>query len=226
MMLSRQLASLWSRAKGKLKPASVEAPQYWNNKYSTDEFIYTKTANRFVVELCSELAPGKAIDLAGGEGRNTVWLAEQGWQVENVDISSVGLSKCAAFASERGVSTRVTTLCASGSDFKSTLAPVDLGIVPYLQVPERLLNASLANLISQIKPGGQLVGVWHARENLEGGFGGPQNPDVLPSVSSMKEFCESMPLEVEVCELREGQVQTKEGLKPSITLVLKAQVRR
>jgi hypothetical protein len=40
----------------------------------------------------------------------------------------------------------------------------------------------------------------------------------------MKEFCESMPLDVEVCELREGQVQTKEGLKPSITLILKARV--
>jgi SAM-dependent methyltransferase len=172
------------------------------------------------------LTPSKAIDLAGGEGRNTVWLAEQGWQVENVDISSVGLAKCEAFASERGVAQRVTTLCASGADFKSTLAPVDLGIVPYLQVPAALLNASLANLIAQIKPGGHLVGVWHARENLEGGFGGPQNPDVLPSVASMKEFCESMPLEVEVCELREGQVQTKEGLKPSITLILKAQVRR
>ena len=224
-MLFRQLASLWSRAKGKLKPATVVAPNYWDAKYSTDEFIYTKTANRFVVELCSNLTPGKAIDLAGGEGRHTIWLAEQGWHVENIDISSVGLTKCQAFASERGVSQRVTTLCASGVDFKSTLAPVDLGIVPYLQVPEALLNASLANLISQIKPGGHLIGVWHARENLNGGFGGPQNPDVLPSVASMKEFCESMPIEVEVCELREGQVQTKDGLKPSITLILKAQVR-
>ena len=223
-MLFRQLTWLWSRAKGKLKPAAVVAPSYWDAKYSTDEFIYTTTANRFVIELCSELAPGKAIDLAGGEGRNTVWLAEQGWQVENVDISSVGLAKCEGFAAERGVSQRVTTLCASGADFKSTLSPVDVGIVPYLQVPAALLNASLKNLISQIKPGGYLVGVWHALENLDGGFGGPQNPDVLPSVASMKQFCESMPLETQVCELREGQVQTKDGLKPSITLILKARV--
>ena len=89
---------------------------------------------------------------------------------------------------------------------------------------KQLLNASLKNLISQIKPGGYLVGVWHARENLDGGFGGPQNPDVLPSVASMKQFCDSMPLETQVCELREGQVQTKDGLKPSITLILKARV--
>ncbi|MFM2433460.1 MAG: hypothetical protein RI974_200 [Actinomycetota bacterium] len=223
-MLRQQLASLWSRAKAKAKPLPVTAPEYWNAKYATDEFIYTKTANRFVIELCEGLTPGLAIDLAGGEGRNTVWLAEQGWRVENVDISEVGLAKCEAFAAERGVSERVSTLCASGADFRSTLAPVDLGIVPYLQVPATLLNASLKNLISQIKPGGYLVGVWHARENLDGGFGGPQNPDVLPSVASMKQFCDSMPLETQVCELREGQVQTKDGLKPSITLILKARV--
>jgi len=223
-MLRQQLASLWSRAKAKTKPLPVAAPSYWNAKYATDEFIYTKTANRFVIELCEGLTPGLAIDLAGGEGRNTVWLAEQGWRVENVDISEVGLAKCEAFAAERGVSERVSTLCASGADFRSTLVPVDLGIVPYLQVPAALLNASLKNLISQIKPGGYLVGVWHARENLDGGFGGPQNPDVLPSLASMKQFCESMPLETQVCELREGQVQTKDGLKPSITLILKARV--
>ncbi len=223
-MLRQQLASLWSRVKAKAQPSSVAAPSYWNAKYSTDEFIYTKTANRFVIELCEGLTPGLAIDLADGEGRNTVWLAEQGWRVENVDISEVGLAKCEAFAAERGVSERVSTLCASGADFRSTLAPVDLGIVPYLQVPATLLNASLKNLISQIKPGGYLVGVWHARENLDGGFGGPQNPDVLPSVASMKQFCDSMPLETQVCELREGQVQTKDGLKPSITLILKARV--
>jgi SAM-dependent methyltransferase len=225
-MTDSRARSILKRLRERIRPSKqlVTEPSYWDAKYATDEFIYTKTANRFVIELCEGLTPGLAIDLAGGEGRNTVWLAEQGWRVENVDISEVGLAKCEAFAAERGVSERVSTLCASGADFKSSIAPVDLGIVPYLQVPAPLLNASLKDLISQIKPGGYLVGVWHALENLDGGFGGPQNPDVLPSVASMKQFCESMPLAVEVCELRDGQVQTKEGLKPSITLILKARV--
>ena len=207
------------------KPVPVTAPAYWDAKYSTDDFIYTKTANRFIVEFCELLQPGKAIDLAGGEGRNTVWLAEQGWTVENVDISAIGLKKCEAFARERGVSDRVKTLCASGANFSSTLAPVDLGIVPYLQVPGELLAASLKNLVAQIKSGGRLVGVWHALENLQGGFGGPQDPQVLPSVESMTRLLATLNLDVEVCELRDGQVQTKDGLKPSITLVVSAVVR-
>ncbi|MFM5903894.1 MAG: SAM-dependent methyltransferase [Microbacteriaceae bacterium] len=207
------------------KPAPVTAPEYWDAKYSTDDFIYTKTANRFIVEFCEGLKPGAAIDLAGGEGRNTIWLAELGWMVENVDISSIGLKKCQGFARERGVSDRVRTLCASGANFSSTLAPVDLGIVPYLQVPGELLAASLKNLVSQIKSGGRIVGVWHALENLEGGFGGPQDPQVLPSVESMTRLLATLNLDVEVCELRDGQVQTKDGLKPSITLVVNAVVR-
>ena len=207
------------------KSPSVTSAEYWDAKYETEEFIYTKVANRFVIELCADLKPGKAIDLAGGEGRNTVWLAEQGWQVENVDISRKGLAKCLEFAQERGVSDRVRVLNASGDTFKSTLAPVDLGIVPYLQVPADLLEASLENLARQVRRGGIVVGVWHSLDNLAGGFGGPQDPQVLPSVAGMRAICERVGLEIELCENRDGQVQTKDGLRPSITLVLKSVVR-
>jgi SAM-dependent methyltransferase len=219
MTLRRRLASLLSPAK-----KSITSSEYWNSKYQTEEFIYTKTANRFVIELCESLAPGTAIDLAGGEGRNTVWLAEHGWRVENVDISAVGLAKCNQFAIERGVGNKVSTLEASGADFVSTLAPADLGIVPYLQVEQTLLERSLSNLVSQLKSGGHLVGVWHALENLDGGFGGPQDPKVLPSLQGMRDMCARLPLEVISCELRDGQVQTRDGLKPSTTLVLFARV--
>jgi len=215
------LTQLLRRITGK---TTVTPSSYWDAKYETSEFIYTKTANRFIVELCEPLTLGAAIDLAGGEGRNTVWLAERGWRVENVDISGVGLQKCIEFAAEKGVAERVSVLQASGVDFKSIIAPVDLGIVPYLQVDEALLKASLKNLVSQIKSGGHLVGVWHARENLGVDFGGPQDPAVLPSVDSMTQICAGLPVNVELCELRDGQVQTKDGLKPSITLVLKATV--
>ena len=79
-------------------------------------------------------------------------------------------------------------------------------------------------MVSQLKPGANLVGVWHARENLGVGFGGPQDPQVLPSVETMTKICEQLPVTVKRLELRDGQVQTKDGLKPSITLVLSATV--
>jgi SAM-dependent methyltransferase len=195
---------------------------YWDSKYSVDEYIYTKDVNRFVKEHLTDLAPGKMIDLAGGEGRNTVFFAEKGWQAENVDLSSVGLEKCEKLAAEKKVSDLVFTTNASALDFESKLAPVDLGLVAYLQIPQADLAVAIERLVFNIKPGGVFFGVWHALENLKDGFGGPQNPDFLPSEESITALLSSLPLEIAFVTNRDGQVQTKEGLKPSITLTAMA----
>ena len=195
---------------------------YWDSKYSVDEYVYTKDVNRFVKEHLSELTPGKMIDLAGGEGRNTVFFAERGWQAENVDLSSVGLEKCQKLAAEKNVSDLVFTTTASALDFDSKLAPVDLGVVAYLQIPQAELAVAIPRLVENIKPGGVFFGVWHALENLKDGFGGPQNPDLLPSEESMTALLSTLPLEIKFVTNRDGQVQTKEGLKPSITLTAMA----
>jgi hypothetical protein len=102
------------------------------------------------------------------------------------------------------------------------LTPVDIGVVAYLQVPQADLADAIDTLTDNIRVGGHLLGVWHARENLGGGYGGPQNPDVLPTVESLKGICADLPLEIEVVTNREGQVQTKDGFKPSITVILLA----
>jgi len=192
---------------------------FWDSKYSTDEYVYTKNVNRFVKQYLEDLPPGKVIDLAGGEGRNTVFFAEKGWQAENIDLSSVGLEKCQKLAAERGVSDNVFTTNSSALDFESVLAPVDLGLIGYLQIPKEQLAVAIERLVANIVPGGVFFGVWHALENLKDGFGGPQDPNVLPSVSQMTELLSSLPLEIEMISNHDGQVQTRDGLKPSITLV-------
>lgn len=195
---------------------------FWDSKYSTPEYVYTKDVNRFVKESLSDLAPGKMIDLAGGEGRNTVFFAENGWQAENIDLSSVGLEKCLALAAERRVSDKVFITQASALDFESKLAPVDLGLCAYLQIPQKDLEIAITRLVENIRPGGVFFGVWHALENLKEGFGGPQDPAVLPSTESMTKLLSLLPLEISFVKNRDGQVQTKEGLKPSITLTAMA----
>ena len=191
---------------------------FWDQKYSVEEYVYTKDVNRFVKESLSHLAPAKMIDLGGGEGRNTVFFAEKGWQAENIDLSSVGLVKGEQLAKEKNVQELVFTTNASATEFVSKLAPVDLGLIAYLQIPRAELEVAISRLVENILPGGVFFGVWHALENLEDGFGGPQNPEVLPSETSMAEILLRLPLEVEFITNRDGQVQTKDGLKPSITL--------
>ena len=194
----------------------------WDEKYSIEEYLYTKTANRFVVEYCESLKGKTAIDLAGGEGRNTIWLAKQGFQTENVDFSQVALDKCLAFAREEQVEEKVLVSCADATTFTPKLGAVDLGVIAYLQIPERELKLAVARLAEFIAPGGHLVGVWHSRDNLAGKYYGQQNPDLLPNRETMLEALADSGVEVLVLDNQDGQIQTREGLKPSLTLVLVA----
>ncbi|MEN9752517.1 MAG: hypothetical protein RL670_208 [Actinomycetota bacterium] len=204
-----------------IKSATPNA-DYWNTKYDTDDFIYTTIANRFVVEYLEALPAGTMIDLAGGEGRNAVWFAERGWKAEVVDFADKAVAKFLKFAQERSVSDRCVGTVADATDFKAKLAPADLGVVGYLQVPQATLAKAITNLVGQLKPGATLFGVWHARENLAGGYGGPQDPAVLPTVESLTQILSQLPVTIETIENRDGQVQTREGLKPSITVIAKA----
>jgi SAM-dependent methyltransferase len=195
---------------------------YWDEKYSVEEFIYTKTENRFVVEYCTGLPGTRAIDLAGGEGRNSVWLAKQGWQVENIDFSEVALDKYLQFAQAEHVAAHCTATCQDAVSFSPQSTPVDLGVIAYLQINQADLQTAIRRLSEHIAPGGHLLGVWHSRDNLEGGFGGPRDPEVLPNVKSIAQALEGTGLEIVTLGNRDGQIQTREGLKPSVTLVLLA----
>jgi len=194
--------------------------KYWDAKYETDEYVYTKLVNRFVKEYCEPLTPGTAMDVAGGEGRNTVWLAQQGWRVENIDFSQKALDKCLAFAEEEGVSGFVDTNCASALEFEPNETPVDLAVIAYLQIPQVDLAAAIKRVASHVKPGGHLMGVWHSRDNLEHSFGGPRDPEVLPNPELLTEYLSGEGFEILDCRNRDGQIQTREGLKPSVTAVL------
>ena len=198
---------------------------YWDDKYKVEEFIYTKTENRFVVEYCSPLKPGRVIDLAGGEGRNSVWFAKQGWKVENIDFSAVALEKYVAYAIESGVSSSCLATVADALEFVPQMDEVDLGVIGYLQIPSGDLRKAIRRLGKHVVSGGHLFGVWHARANLKGGFGGPRDPRVLPSVGFLKRALWGQGFDLVECRLRDGQIQTKEGLKPSITVVLLARKR-
>ena len=198
---------------------------YWDDKYKVEEFVYTKTENRFVVEYCSPLKPGRVIDLAGGEGRNSVWFAKKGWTVENIDFSAVALQKYADYAESEGVASKCLATVADALEFVPQMGEVDLGVIGYLQIASGNLRKAIRRLASHVVPGGHLFGVWHARANLAGGFGGPRDPRVLPTVGFLKRSLWGLGFDVVECRLRDGQIQTKDGLKPSITVVLLARKR-
>jgi SAM-dependent methyltransferase len=154
--------------------------QQWDERYAGAEFEWSMHPNQFVAAELAALPPGRALDLAAGEGRNSVWLAERGWSVTAVDFSRVGLDKGRALGAARGVADgRVEWVVADLSEYSPARAAFELVLIAYLQVDAALLARVLAGAAAALTPGGTLLVVGHDLTNLTEGVGGPQSPDVL-----------------------------------------------
>ena len=148
----------------------------WNRKYAGSEYLWSEEPNRFLVSELAGLAPGRALDLACGEGRNAVWLAAQGWSVTGVDYSGVALAKAAQLAETRDV--EVEWIEADLLDYEPP-GGLELVVVFYLQLPAAERSLVLGRAAAALAPGGTLLVVAHDLLNLTEGHGGPQEPDVL-----------------------------------------------
>ncbi|MCZ7526828.1 MAG: methyltransferase domain-containing protein [Acidimicrobiia bacterium] len=149
----------------------------WNRRYEGRELLWTAEANRFVVAEISGLQPGVALDLGCGEGRNAVWLAEQGWLVTAVDFSHVALDKARRLADQRGVT--VEWVQADLLEFEPGAGAFDLVLVAYVQLPTVERRRVLGRATAALASGGTLLVVGHDLTNLTEGHGGPQDPSVL-----------------------------------------------
>lgn len=198
---------------------------FWNDRYAKVDSVWSTAPNEFVVEFLNELPPGRMIDLAGGEGRNALWFAGRGWQAENADISSVAISKFLERAVSEGLYDQVVgTTLEVDQPATFQLAPADLGVIAYLQIPHEQLKRSILDLVRALAPGATFFGVWHARENLADGFGGPQRPDVLPTMEELRAVTETAGLHILTCELRDRFVEVDGVTHRAIDVVLQATV--
>jgi SAM-dependent methyltransferase len=149
----------------------------WNRRYATSELVWSAEPNRFLVAEVERMAPGRALDLACGEGRNAVWLAERGWRVHGVDFSEVGLAKAERLAAARGVEVEWTL--ADVTTYEAEEEAWDLVLVLYLQLPADERRLALERAARAVAPGGTLLVLGHDLANLTEGWGGPRHADVL-----------------------------------------------
>ena len=147
----------------------------WDERYAQAGLVWSDTPNEFLIEFAADLAPGRALDLAGGEGRSSVWLAERGWEATCVDFSAVGLIKAAELAATRGVT--ISTVEADASTWRCE-DPFDLVVVLYLQLTEPARTRALEAAVASVAPGGTLLVVAHDVDNVTRGVGGPSDPAV------------------------------------------------
>jgi SAM-dependent methyltransferase len=146
----------------------------WNERYRTSELVWSAGPNQFVEAEVSDLPPGRAVDLAAGEGRNAIWLARRGWEVTAVDFAQAALDKGRQLAGDLPVQ----WVCDDATRWRDD-ASYDLSVVAYLQLPAEERRAAGRNAFTSLRPGGTFLLVAHDSTNLAEGTGGPQDPDVL-----------------------------------------------
>ncbi len=192
----------------------------WDERYGGDELVWTSTPNQFLVAEVGNLPPGRAVDLACGEGRNAVWLAEQGWQVTGVDFSPVGLAKAQRFAALWDV--EVTWVESAVEEWVPPPVGFDLVAMLYLQLPQPERSTALEVAASAVAPGGTLLVVAHDLDNLTKGFGGPPSTAVLYNVADVTEVAVGAGLTVERAEQVVRVVDTDSGPREAIDALVRA----
>ena len=146
----------------------------WDERYRASELVWSAAPNQFVEAELADLPPGRAVDLAAGEGRNAIWLAKRGWDVTAVDFSQAGLDKGRVLAGE----TPLSWVCADATTWRAD-SSYDLCVVAYLQLPEDERRAAVRNGYAALRVGGTFFLVAHDTTNLTEGTGGPTDVSVL-----------------------------------------------
>lgn len=144
----------------------------WDERYRAADRLWSTTPNTFVAHRLADVEPGVGLDLASGEGRNAIWLAERGWEMVAVDFSSVALDR------GRALSDEVEFIAADVFSWEPD-RDFDLVLIAYLQVEAESLAELVRRARDWLKPGGELFMVGHDLSNLDEGVGGPQVPDLL-----------------------------------------------
>ena len=149
----------------------------WDARYASVENLWAVKPNRFLVGEAAQLEPGRALDLACGEGQNAIWLASLGWDVVGVDYSEVAIAKARARAERDGVGAEF--VCADLVGYAADPQAFDLVLVLYLHILADQRRRVLERAAAAVAPGGTFVFVGHDLTNMTDGVGGPTDPQIL-----------------------------------------------
>lgn len=180
---------------------------FWNQAFDTPHYKYGTAPNAFVRAQAHRLEAASQVLVPGdGEGRNGVWLAQQGHEVLSVDSSDVGLRKAQALAARHGV--LLGTLQADLATWAPAPASVGAVVLTFVHLPPAIRRAAHRRLAAALRPGGWLLLEAFHPLQLGCSSGGPQNPQMLYTLEMLRGDAGDLLDEVEALE---GLVQLDEG---------------
>lgn len=196
----------------------------WNERYSAPDYIFGTGPNRFLASQASRLRRGqRALCIADGEGRNSVWLAEQGLEVSAFDFSPIGVDKARNLAASRGVNVRyeVSTVY----DWGWPVAAFGVVAAIFVQFADPPMRTFMFERMAHaLEPDGLLLIEGYTPKQLEFGTGGPKQLDQLYT----EELLRGAFAGFEVLELRQYEAELDEGSRhrgPSAVIDLVARKR-
>jgi 2-polyprenyl-3-methyl-5-hydroxy-6-metoxy-1,4-benzoquinol methylase len=179
----------------------------WNERFGAEGYHFGTAPNAFLRAQAARLRPGlAALCVADGEGRNSVWLAEQGLQVRAFDFSPVALDKARRLASEHGVAVDYRVCDINDWDWDERQYDVIAAIFIQFATPAERAHL-FAGLCRALKPGGLLLMQGYTPEQLAYDTGGPRVAEQLYTAGLLKSAFAAL----EVLELREHVSEIDEG---------------
>ena len=189
-----------------MRPADPELKR-WNQRFSEPDYVFGTAPNRFLASKKDHFRKGEsALCVADGEGRNSVWLAEQGLEVDAFDFSAVAVEKAKRLAAERGV--RVRYEVASVDDWSWQRGAYDVVAAIFVQFAgPQMRERMFARMAQALKPGGLLLVEGYTPKQLEYRTGGPSRVENLYTAQMLREVFRDL----EILELREYEAELEEG---------------
>jgi SAM-dependent methyltransferase len=179
----------------------------WNQRFSGDDYLFGREPNEYLRAKAPVLPTGGSVlCVADGEGRNSVWLAQQGFRVQAFDISDVGVAKARKLAADAGVS--VDYSVADCEQWPWTTQSHDAVVAIFIQFADPDLRTRLfANMVRSLKPGGVLIVQGYTPRQLEYKTGGPGQLSHLYTADQIREAFRGL----SIVELIEYEAELSEG---------------
>jgi cyclopropane fatty-acyl-phospholipid synthase-like methyltransferase len=182
-------------------------PQHtWNQRFATDEYVFGQTPNTYLRSQARHLHAGSALAVADGEGRNGVWLAEQGLKVDAFDFSENAIQKARLLAKQRSQS--VDWQCCDWQSFDWPVSRYDnvVGIFFQFATPQERTEL-FGKMDKSLKSGGTLIIQGYTAAQLKFNTGGPGKLDHLYDEAMMREAfanCDIVDLQTYEAQIDEG----------------------
>ncbi|TKB25561.1 class I SAM-dependent methyltransferase [Desulfopila sp. IMCC35006] len=185
----------------------------WDERYSEAGYAYGTEPNDFLAASLKQLPPaGKVLCLGDGEGRNSVFLARQGYTVTAVDYSTLGLQKAQRLAADRGVT--ITTHVADLAEYQLLPDTYNAVISIFCHLPPPVRRQVHGQIPSSLKKNGVFLLEGYTPRQLNHGTGGPPVKELLLEIIDLKKELAQLQithlLEVER-EIHEGRLHTGLG---------------